>query len=264
MKWIDAIIKVLQDADEPLHYTDITDRIIENEYRKSGELGATPQSSVSAYLTQNKKMFEKVASGIYKITDLAKKKDVSSLDTSVEDKSEDEKVAKVIIKENKAKIIKSFGMYWDREKVNWRNPELLGVQKTGATPVNFNKIRGIYLLHDGREVIYVGQALGSPKGIVNRLKDHTADDKAGRWDRFSWFGFDGVQSDGILDMSPQKIDLDIIDVANAFEGILIEGIEPRKNKRDGNCFGDEYLQYANEELELKKAQDLINDHLARR
>lgn len=50
-------------------------------------------------------------------------------------------------------IVSSFGMFWRRDAIQWSaTPKLLGMQQLGATPVDFNKQLGIYLLYDGREV----------------------------------------------------------------------------------------------------------------
>lgn len=69
MKWIDAIKKVFEDSDSPLHYKEITDRIINKGYRTNSQLGKTPEMSVSMFLTTNKEIFEKVDDGIYKLID---------------------------------------------------------------------------------------------------------------------------------------------------------------------------------------------------
>ena len=54
-------------------------------------------------------------------------------------------------------IISSFGMFWRRDAIEWTSsPKILGMQQLGAKPVDFHKQLGIYLLYDGREVIYVG------------------------------------------------------------------------------------------------------------
>jgi hypothetical protein len=45
LSWRDAIIKVLQTAREPMHYTDIAERVAELELRS--DFGATPATSVS-------------------------------------------------------------------------------------------------------------------------------------------------------------------------------------------------------------------------
>lgn len=89
--------------------------------------------------------------------------------------------------EDQYEIISSFGMFWRRDAVEWvPTPKLLGMQQIGAEPVDFNKQIGIYLLYDGREVIYVGRATDRPLG--RRLYEHTMDRFSSRWDRFSWFG----------------------------------------------------------------------------
>ncbi len=36
--------------------------------------------------------------------------------------------------------------------------------------------------------------------------------------------------------------IELKDMINAFEGIMIEGLEPRQNRKAGNEFGDEYIQ----------------------
>jgi hypothetical protein len=70
MRWEEAIRTVLQDAPGPMHYTEIADRIIERKLRPEG-LGATPASTVNAYLTTSinnegtKSPFVRVDRGLY-------------------------------------------------------------------------------------------------------------------------------------------------------------------------------------------------------
>ena len=62
-------------------------------------------------------------------------------------------------------IISSFGMFWRRDAIEWiATPKILGMRQIGAQPVDFHKQIGIYLLYDGREVIYVGRATDRPLG----------------------------------------------------------------------------------------------------
>ncbi len=70
------------------------------------------------------------------------------------------------------------------------------MQQIGAEPVDFCNQLGIYLLYDGREVIYVGRTTDRPLG--KRLYEHTIDRMSARWDRFSWFGLLPVSDDGSL------------------------------------------------------------------
>ena len=41
-------------------------------------------------------------------------------------------------------------------------------------------------------------------------------------------------------------------LANAFEAILIEGLEPRQNRKGGNDFGFEFIQVPDTEMEDEK------------
>lgn len=258
MKWLDAIQKVLSDEQTAMHYTDITDKIIEKKYRTKSEIGATPQNSVRSRLAVNPELFERVAPGMYRLASDA------LLEETLAGYPDEESIVEMEIeRENDSKIIKTYGMYWARDVINWNSrPKLLGVQNYGAETVNFSEIRGIYLLYDNREVIYIGQAV--EQGILKRLVVHTKDRLAGRWNRFSWFGFDGVKADGSLSMSPITVKLDLNDLANTLEGVLIEGLEPRQNRKAGNMFGDEYLQVVDKKLELAKAQALIAAELSKK
>ena len=153
MTWKEAIRKVLQEEGGPLHYTDITSRIFENGYRKKEECGATPDQTVCAQLATKKDMFLKLGNGIYKLVD----KSETIADKQSETKEDRKQIAeeeKLILKDN---IIKNFGMYWNRCDVNWKTMNLYGTNG-GAVIVNFKEQKGIYLLHDAREVIYVGKS----------------------------------------------------------------------------------------------------------
>lgn len=121
-------------------------------------------------------------------------------------------------------IISSFGMFWRREAIDWTSsPKILGMQQIGAAAVDFNKQVGIYLLYDGREVIYVGRSTDRPLG--KRLYEHTLDRFSVRWDRFSWFGLLPVSDTGVLGKMPESFQVKIL--IPALEAILIEALEPR-------------------------------------
>src|SRR5262249_51477942 len=128
-------------------------------------------------------------------------------------------------------IVTSFGMFWRRNAVEWNaTPKLLGMQQIGATPVDFNKQLGIYLLYDGREVIYIGRTTDRPLGL--RLYEHTSDRLAVRWDRFSWFGLLPVSESGTLGTLP--ISYEAAKIIPAMEAMLIEALEPRQNRKRGD------------------------------
>jgi len=261
LKWKEAIEKVLEEEKKALHYTEIAELIAERGYRKN--LGATPQDTVSANLTtdinskKDKSIFAKVDKGIYI---LKKFVEDGALPTTTESKKRT--IAQKSTSE-KIKIINAFGIYWNRNFVHWKtSPDMLGIQQAGAKEVNFKDQIGIYLLHDSRETIYVGQAINQSLG--QRLKNHTTDRLGGRWDRFSWFGFYPVSDEGNLitritleNISPQNL-------ADIIEAILIESIEPRQNRKQGNLMlGLEYLQQEAPEIDERRKKQIMMDFLSK-
>lgn len=257
MTWKEAIMKVLLDEGAPMHYSDITNKIFENGYRNKAESGATPNLTVSAQLTTNKDLFQQLGGGVYSLIDNS-----VTVPTKKETKLEKEQVKQeeTIIQRNS--IIKNFGMYWSRSEVNWKTMNLFGTQIMGSKNVNFKEQCGIYLLHDAREVIYVGQAVKQP--ISKRLADHCKDRLSGRWDRFSWFGFYGINEDGSLMQGDfQNTNFSMENLANAFEAILIEGLEPRQNRKAGNDFGLEFIQEKDPELAEHRFKMDVMEHFVK-
>lgn len=257
LTWRKAIIKVLEEEEKALHYTEIAELIADREYRKN--FGATPQDTVNAQLTTDinrkgeKSQFAKVDRGVYIL-----RKFLDDKTQKVIQKKENDLDSIKSSKEEHFKIINSFGIYWNRELVFWENttPDLLAVQQKGAEPINFQKQIGIYLLHDSRETIYIGQAIKRPLGI--RLREHTTDRLSGRWDRFSWFGFRPVDNTGKLIENLKFDHLTTEQIGDLLEAILIESIEPRQNRRQGNLFyGLEYLQQEAPELKEKQMKQTI-------
>lgn len=263
LTWQKAIQKVLAGSTGPLHYKEITDRILADGLREN--IGATPVATVSAQITQSIKKegssspYVRVAKGTYalavKPTESAAKAQAPSAaqavqDTPAEEDDIDEQYA----------AFTSFGMFWRRESVEWtRNPKLLGMQQIGATPVDFNNQRGIYLLYDGREVIYVGRVTDRALGL--RLYEHTVDRLATRWNRFSWFGLVSVTDSGSLGTMPSNYDSSKL--VPALEAILVEALEPRQNRKRGDDLAEvEYVQMVDPAIEkrkLKAAMDQLID-----
>jgi hypothetical protein len=258
LKWKEAIEKVLNEEKKQLHYIEIAKLIAERGYRKS--LGATPQDTVSANITtdlntnKDKSTFARVDKGYYIL-----RKFLSELDYTIIDQSEPQIINDKVVTIDNHKIINAFGIYWNRNLVHWKStPDLLGIQQVGATEVNFRDQKGIYLLHDGRETIYIGQAIEQSLG--KRLKDHTSDRLAGRWDRFSWFGFYPVTDDAKLNLDAKFKDFTIQNLGDILEAILIETIEPRQNRKQGNSFqGIEYLQKEAPEIRKKHTEQMIRE-----
>jgi hypothetical protein len=258
MKWKEAIVKVLEEEKKALHYTEIAEFIAERGYRKS--LGVTPQDTVSANMTtdinanKEKSIFARVDKGYY----ILRKFLDDSSQLLVEGPEKKTKTSKKSVSD-KSKFINSFGIYWKRDSVYWKTtPDLFGIQQIGASEVNFKDQIGVYLLHDSRETIYVGQAIDQPLG--QRLRNHTFDRLSGRWDRFSWFGFYPVDDSGNLDKILNFKNISIQDLGNVFEALLIESIEPRHNRKQGNLFsGIEYLQQEAPEIKKKLKEQIIRE-----
>lgn len=236
--WRQAIETVLSMAPGALHYTEITDKIIQGKMRTN--LGATPASSVNAILTTAIKNegtacpFAKVGRGFYVWSANGLTMPVTTTTTTTPRMPENE------TEEEQNTVISSFGMYWRRSAVEWvQTPKVLGMQEIGADPVDFSQQLGIYLLYDGREVIYVGRTTDRPLG--RRLYEHTQDRMATRWDRFSWFGLRPVSEQGNLGPLPDNFDAKLL--IPTLEAILIETVEPRQNRKRGDDFAAvEFIQ----------------------
>jgi HB1/ASXL restriction endonuclease-like protein with HTH domain len=248
LTWRKAIEKVLSQAAGAMHYKDLTDKIIEDGLRVS--LGATPTRTVNAHLTTAIKNegescpFQKAGKGLF-IWKAAGTTPTHVV--PVEDIGEEEEVQYA--------VISSFGMFWRREAVEWTsNPKLLGMEQIGADAVDFNKQNGIYLLYDGREIIYVGRATDRPLG--KRLYEHTVGRLSTRWDRFSWFGMLPVSDAGVLGGMPDSFPAEKI--IPAMEAILIEALEPRQNRKRGDDLSAvEYFQKEDPEIQKKRVRQTV-------
>lgn len=228
LSWKEAVLKVLKEEKEPVHYGGIAQKIEEKQYRTS--LGATPQVSVSVAL-QNLLKDGKVVTcqerGRYILKEYEK-----------------EYLKGNPIEPTINTMIGAYGRFWRREKVEWKTngkTELKGNQGKGSIDVNFSEEIGIYLLHRGYEIVYIGQA--TKQSIVSRLEQHTKDDLANKWDTFSWFGFFNVnEENGKINTSCKSIKMDLNKVAETLEALLIESIEPRFNRKRGDNFSDKEYQ----------------------
>jgi len=254
LTWRKAIEKVLSASANPLHYNEISERIISDGLRHS--LGATPAATVSAQISSSIKNqgsaspYLRVGKGIYTLAKAQSKPPIQQKTKLTPNISESEDT------EAQYEVVSSFGMFWRREAVEWiATPRLLGMQQIGATPVDFNKQLGIYLLYDGREVIYVGRSTDRPLG--RRLYEHTSDRMSSRWDRFSWFGLLPVSEQGKLGGLPSVFDA--AKLIPALEAILIEALEPRQNRKRGDDLAAvEYIQKIDPEIEKKKIKATLD------
>jgi hypothetical protein len=249
LTWREAIDKVLGASATPLHYKDIADRIIANGLRTN--VGATPAATVNAQISSSIKHdsgspYVRVAKGTFALANKpgSKPLPVKEKLTPTVDESEDS--------EEQYDIVSSFGMFWRRDAIQWAaTPKLLGMQQLGSTPVDFNRQLGIYLLYDGREVIYIGRTTDRPLG--RRLFEHTLDRLAVRWDRFSWFGLLPVSESGKLGALPATYEA--AKIIPALEAILIEALEPRQNRKRGDDLSAvEFIQREDPDIQKRKVK----------
>jgi len=244
--WKEAIKRVLQESDSPLHYTEISDQILSRGYYKTD--GATPAITVCAQLAASikhegqKSPFIRVGRGIFmlKITTQVPKKASSSSTPDTESSDS---------------IIRSFGMYWQRDLVVWRNdPKLFGKQQATSKPIDFGKQKGIYILYDHHTVVYVGRSVDRP--LSKRLSEHTVDRLGSRWNRFSWFGLLEATDEGGLEECPFNNSL--ASVVATLEALLIEALEPPQNRKRGDDFSAiEYIQDIDPELREREIQNTL-------
>ena len=160
--------------------------------------------------------------------------------------------------EDETGLINAFGMYWRRDRVLWTpTPRLLGQQQPGSTPVDFSPEKGVYLLHDGREAVYVCRTTDQP--LAARLRQHTSDRLNGRWDRFSWFGVFSVTEAGLV-VEEITDTFSIDNLITTMEALLIEGLEPPQNRKRGDEFrAVEYLQVEDPEIQKTQIVQLMDE-----
>lgn len=253
--WKDAINKVLKEADAPLHYTEISEQILSRGYYATD--GATPAATVNAQISHSIKHqgdqspFLRVGKGIFTlrntVTPVTSPRRVNAAKPM-------ELVSETEI-ESSDSIIHSFGMYWQRDLIVWRNdPRLYGKQQASSKPVDFGKQKGIYILYDHHTVVYVGRSIDRP--LSKRLYEHTVDRLGSRWNRFSWFGLLDVTQEGNL--RETGIDATLAVLVATLEALLIEALEPPQNRKRGDDFSAvEYIQDVDPELREREIQNTL-------
>lgn len=257
--WRDAIIRVLSEAQKPLEYAEISERILTEGYYKTD--GATPRATVNAQITRSIKQegtaspFVKIGRGIFGLKEMVSAGRATVESQPLISSSRPENAVTEAEVENSDSIIRSFGMYWQRDLVVWRgDPKIFGKQQAQATPVDFGKQKGIYILYDHHTVVYIGRSIDRPLG--RRLYEHTIDRLGSRWNRFSWFGLLDVTQDGGLKELPLAIGL--ASMIATLEALLIESLEPPQNRKRGDGFSAvEYVQDIDPELRDREIQNTL-------
>ena len=264
LSWRDAITKVLQEAGVAMHYTEIADAITGRGLKST--LGATPAATVNSIISVSidkdgkTSPFFRVKRGEYTLRSLhligASPALASPLALNHQSAVvDDEEVAE-------PSAIQALGMFWRRELVKWTTtPQLLGQQQRNSAVVDFSSQQGIYLLHDGRETVYIGRVTDQPLG--RRLAQHTTDRLNGRWDRFSWFGIHQVTDSG--EIKPQSaLALGGPQIIIELEAVLIESLEPPLNRRRGDGLrAVEYIQVEDPSIRDQQVLTVVAEMLTK-
>jgi hypothetical protein len=257
LSWREASIEVLKTSNKPMSTNSIVAAIKERGLRTVS--GNTPEATVGALIyTSMQKDGESspfIQTGSNEFAFKQPVKSVVNLPSpsggiiSNDDEEEPKKTSG---------IIRAFGMYWRRDFVYWKSaPSLLGrPSQNGDAVINFCNQRGVYFLHHGSDVIYVGRSLKQPLG--SRLHQHTFDRHNGRWDNFSWFGLLNLSEDGkIIGQGIDAVSASGIDIIITMEALLIEGLEPKQNRKGGDTLKNaEYIQEIDPEIQRKKEKEI--------
>lgn len=231
LSWKGAVVVVLQNHDSALSAQEIVEQISLQGLREI--TGKTPSATVARQLldlmSEKNPKVKKMGRGLYAHSGLEDADDHAVNDENL--------------------VITNFGIGWKRDEVLWtRNPKLLGVEVEESEPIDISNEEGIYMLLDGREIMYIGRTTGRPIGV--RLSEHARGRMKNRWNRFSWFS--------ISDKSVSQFEL-----ISTIESILIEALEPRLNRQGGQNLGIELIQKADPEIERKRKQELLRDAMDR-
>ena len=246
-----AITKVLRDHGAPLHYQDITSSILDQSLHTLA--GVTPERTVNAYLNQMTKLghpwyvnnIRKTTRGVFEYFDPSNSPDVLEPTDESDDGDEDG------VTEADTKVrVACYGLHWDRSLVDWAKSEVLGRAYPGAVAINFADQKGIYLLHQERFTVYVGQTQDS---LYNRLRHHN-NGKQARWDKFSWFGFREVQEQS-GELEPLSSQIDVARFTDLLEAVLIEALAPPVNSQRGKHMGTLYQQAASPSILERQRRD---------
>jgi hypothetical protein len=255
--WKEAIKKVLTESSTPLHYTEISEQILMRGYYETD--GATPAATVNAQMASSikhdgeKSPFMRVGKGIFALKN-SPAAAIATGSTPFPKQKKLETLAETDVEASDS-IIHSFGMYWQRDLVVWRNdPKMYGKQQALSKPVDFGKQKGIYILYDHHTVVYVGRSIDRPLG--KRLFEHTVDRLGSRWNRFSWFGLLDVTQEGSL--RETALNTSLAALVATLEALLIEALEPPQNRKRGDDFSAiEYIQDIDPELKEREIQNTL-------
>lgn len=166
-------------------------------------------------------------------------------------------------------MFRTYGLFWREDRIFWGRGRAKGHlagqevnnvtgKPTSKDPVDFRDQIGIYALYYDFELVYIGQVGASTKDdrgrtLLDRLKDHRDGRHSERWDRFSWFGVQGVTKSGELTKFREAPLSGVTrsQVLNMFEAVMIALSEPRLNLQRGRMskYATQYSQWLDPKLD---------------
>ena len=258
MSWQDAIVKVLEDADKPLHTDEITAAILSDGLKSTA--GKTPSATVGAMISRMLKEGRQdivwVQRGYYSMRAAA------DTNTLPEQEESDDKLA--VTDEPNNLAVAAYGLHWERDKVNWSRSgrHLYGWDASNPNPaetnyVDFANQQGVYLLHSWDAVVYVGRTTAESVGLLERLRYHHSKQVwSSKWVRFSWFGMRQVNDEtGALEDGPDMATKRV--VSALMESVLIETLRPAFNSQKGAYMGTLYRQLVDPGIAEREARAMI-------
>lgn len=252
----EAVFRILAYTGRPMKKRDI------DEWLKDAEQPSLRQGQIAGAFwrltTAYENVVEKRERGLYQIhpawdgkpLDQQRQEDDTDYGTTAPAEADESQP------DNLRPLIPCYGLYWHRDQVAWEarggKPQLLGFPTDGeGDAVDFAYQRGVYILYNWPNIIYVGR---TTKSLYERLRGHDKNPRrAHEWDRFSWFGLYPVDTNDAL--AAPNLNLDMSDIVAAFETLLITILSPPFNDKSGDRLGQRYLQIPDsivEEQEQKK------------
>jgi len=237
MTWDEAVWEVMKNRVYAARVNAVVKRI---QRLKLRDLGTNPYQAVYQALnsgsTGTNPRYEKVGKAQFKRVSTH-----PSVDPTIDEEDDDDTEGSAALDDSG--VVTAYGIYWRRDKVTWKHgsSKLLGKQYEDSEPQDFSGQRGVYVLHDHLGPVYVGRALSD--NLATRLKAHTKDRLSSRWSYFSWFGLNHTnETPGEIDSQSDSIDTK--SVIAAIEAIMIEAMEPRLNRKQGDHINKtEFLQH---------------------
>jgi hypothetical protein len=167
-------------------------------------------------------------------------------------------------------LIRSYGLFWERDAIDWEQEELLGHRRhykrtsknlqSKKKECNAWEQRGIYALYSQFKLVYVGMASSSAQGIGSRLHSHhTKARMRGRWDTFSWFGIDSY-NDSAVRVPYKEGRVSESTLVRTLELVSILIAAPLLNRAEGKFKGAEQIVQDTSHAK-RKPEDLILDEI---